>query len=283
MMYLTISILYSIVYIAKSAERIWIIRHCDKINQTDVCCSDRGYQRSAHWYRYFQIYQTPIDYIYAANFIGNISCTNPYVNDWLKIVHPLTNNKRCDISQREYITAMTIYKSMKLSNSVNSDFCFGEYPFLVHNSVKNPISDVLIVWNHIEIPNIIRQFNIPISDWPNTINQYDVVFMIDVEKLRLYYDCYNDMTGTTICSHVVEKWLSKYEKIEVYHTKLTHKLLGDVEIFDYILFIILSLICAVGSACPLIRRRNRQHEIQYSDITIIDTPHPDYQSFEIHI
>ena len=49
-----------IFFLSKSiihANKIWIIRHCDKPNDhNNPCCSDVGYERSIGWANYFKDY-----------------------------------------------------------------------------------------------------------------------------------------------------------------------------------------------------------------------------------
>jgi hypothetical protein len=209
----------------------------------------------------------------------------------------------CGISQREYITAQTIDESMHLLEPVNTEFCVGEYPFLVRHCVKNPSPDVLIVWEHFEIPNIIRQFNIPISDWPNTINDhYDIVFMIDVGQSKLFYDCYDvgfhsidpsirslssgsssgsSSTSRTNCSETVKEWLYGYENIV--RLEKPHHPFEYIERFDYSFFVLLALVCLLSSICPSTRtefidsNRASGELLYYVDVEIVS---PNYQSIE---
>jgi hypothetical protein len=80
------------------------------------------------------------------------------------------------------------------------------------------ITDVIIVWEHTEIIEIIRHFDIKIKKWRNKhIDEYNIVFLIDIATKQLYYDCFDFITNNAICSNKVYKWLHNFQNINLYY------------------------------------------------------------------
>ena len=250
-------------YTHVTSNNLWIIRHCDKPkDKRNPCCSNEGYTRSEKWADYFQkyiVYGTEINML-SSNYRDTrkicIADTN-YTNT--------TTNNRCQKSQRMALTThyltkkllehYTIYNKTQIERQ-NNPFCVGSSEKIV-SYVKEKISSTsknknvnknvntntqfILVWEHNEIIDIIRQFGIHIDKWKHKIkNNYDIVFLIDIEKKQLYYSCYN---YNNTCSLYVDKWLSKFKKIESYFN-VTQKKERDVMLSYNI--IILFTIFGVG-------------------------------------
>jgi len=195
-----------------SLDHIWLIRHCDKTNDSDdPCCSQYGYQRADNWYKYFSKYihlKSSIQ-IYASNYNEKKQCIAN--NDYKP-------NSSCQKSQRMFITGLSINDKMTPGQKINIDYCIGEYKDLVDTIESGSENEAIVVWEHKEIVNIINRLGIALSDWPDSASEeYNVVFMVDYNKQRLYYDCYNFIDGTNKCSDQISSWLKNYGSIESYY------------------------------------------------------------------
>jgi hypothetical protein len=217
-------------------ERIWLIRHCDKPkDHNNPCCSDKGYIRANSWHYYFLPFWNSHDTvkIITSSFNEKKIC--------LPHVYPYSfreTGNTCQKSQRMWITGYYLYNNLytttvsNLLSKINSDYCIGQYKDMLHhvlerNYVKKT-SDLIIVWEHNEIIDIIHHFDIPIEKWKNK-NIYDLIFMIDVsaiygseknslypKKAQLFYDCYSLDYDDNTCQKKTEKWLHTIKKITDY-------------------------------------------------------------------
>ena len=98
------------VYLSKSIDRLWLIRHCDKPHKSNnPCCSKIGYDRSNAWNFYFQhIFDNKnIIQIYASNFNDKKICMDNI---------EYSANRKCQKSQRMFLTAYYIHKNLKNVN-----------------------------------------------------------------------------------------------------------------------------------------------------------------------
>jgi len=229
------SILFFIYFILPrtfAVNRIWLIRHCDKTkNISNPCCSNLGYERASLWHQYFEKYIQKQDKvkIYTSNFTPlKQSCIN-------NINYQSEPNTNCQKSQRMFLTAYYLqntfkYNMIDLSPTINIDYCIGEKYKLLERILKEQlISDAIVVWEHKEIIDIIRSFNIEIKKWKNKFkNVYNLVFMIDVQRKLLFYDCFDYVKNEiTNCSEIknIEKWLFNFNHIDRYtytYNKLLH-------------------------------------------------------------
>lgn len=195
----------------KSIERLWIIRHCDKPNSnSNPCCNKIGYERSNKWYIYFSkvFDKTNQIQIYTSNYNEQKICTiNP------KFQHK--PNKHCQKSQRMFLTAYAISQTFMnngITNTyhnteINNIFCVGESEQLIsHLLHRRDVTDALIIWEHTEILDMIRRFNIKIRKWPNK-HIYDIVFLLDIKSNKLFYECFDYLTNNTKCPSKVDLWL----------------------------------------------------------------------------
>jgi len=200
-----------------SIERLWLIRHCDKPKaMNNPCCSDVGYKRSRHWAPYFTNYlnSNHIVKLYSSNYNEKKTCI---------IEDVYTKNKNCQKSQRMFLTSYFIKDSlinkMNISDKINTDFCIGEKnKVLKHIIYKNDkYTDVILIWEHKEIIDIIRNFGIQISKWLHKYeNFYNIVFMVDIKHHILFYNCYDFMVLSKECPSQINTWLDKYNKIDLY-------------------------------------------------------------------
>ena len=231
-------------------ERIWIIRHCDKPKQiSNPCCSNIGYDRAKNWHLYFQKYFTKknIIEIYSSNYNEKKVCLKD--NNY-----QLNPNKSCQKSQRMFLTANYIQENLKQKYNVfkknNLNYCVGEKNKLLKNIFKNDdiLTDIVLVWEHKEIVKIINEFGIHLSKWGNKyMDEYSIVFLIDVRTKQLYYDCFDFVNNKTDCSEDIELWLNNFQKINILYKN--YKLNAfDINIhnnilFDgYVIFILFTLI-----------------------------------------
>lgn len=237
-----------------SLDKVWLIRHCDKTTDSEnPCCSQYGYQRADNWYKYFNRYIHPKSsiQIYASNYNEKKQCIAN--NDY-------KTNSSCQKSQRMFITGLAINDKMTPGQKINIDYCIGEYKELVDTIESSDFNEDIIVWEHKEIVNIINRLGIGLSDWPDSASEeYNVVFMVDYNKQRLYYDCYNFIDGTHSCSDQISSWLKKYDSISSYYTldmersmlvNITHTILMNYSgPNSYIAMFLLVLSLCGGSFC----------------------------------
>jgi len=81
-------------------------------------------------------------------------------------------------------------------------------------------SDIILVWEHKEIIDLIQSFDIKISKWKNKYHDnYDLLFMIDIKNNELFYDCFNFEFFKIGCSKTIDNWLQDYKKINDYYQK----------------------------------------------------------------
>ena len=201
-------------HLTNSIERLWIIRHCDKPNSnSNPCCSEIGYERSSKWYIYFSkvFDKTNKIQIYTSNYNEKKICA---INSYFQY-SPNKPNKHCQKSQRMFLTAYAIsqtfinsdFTKIYYNKEINTVFCVGESTQLIsHLLRRTDITDAVIVWEHTEIVDMIRRFNIKITKWPNK-HIYDIVFLLDITTNKLFYECFDYLTNNTKCPSKVDVWL----------------------------------------------------------------------------
>jgi hypothetical protein len=273
--FLFISFISFIYFIPKpfALNRIWLVRHCDKpISTSDPCCSKLGYERAAQWHLYFEKYIQKRDKvkIYSSNFNEKKICINniKYLPD-----------SSCQKSQRMFLTAYYLQNTFKddvidLSPTIDNDYCVGEKDKLLSAILKDMVvTDAIVVWEHKEIVDIIRNFDIQIKKWKNKFkNIYNLVFMIDVQRRQLFYDCFDfDKNAITNCSEVNDmgKWLSNFNSIDKYSGALyttsqyptNYKIeINYIKIIFFTVCFLFFLVCFVNIIIQIIIRRNRRRE-----------------------
>ena len=207
-------------HFVSSVDRIWLIRHCDKPNNSvSPCCSQLGYERSDNWFYYLDRYLKKNNniIIYSSNFNEKKICI-PYVNKHHEA------NRNCQKSQRMFLTAYSIQNKLTkndyhVKKYINSNYCIGDKIKLLENIINNKsIKDAIVVWEHKEIIEIIRNFNISIKKWKNKFkDEYDLIFLIDNINKQLYVDCFNFVTNGTKCKKDLEIWFQDFNKIPMYY------------------------------------------------------------------
>lgn len=174
------------------ANRIWIIRHCDKPSDpNNPCCSERGYERANAWADFFlSRVKNPV--FFASNYHENKTCG-------IRAHH---YNRVCQKSQRMYLTAEAI-QSVFPGAPIYTDFCVGEKRRLVDNIRHVNATDTVLVWEHHEIVEIVRILGHPLRKWRNRwIDEYSLVFMLDIKTNQFDYACMDQ-----ICRQEIRDWL----------------------------------------------------------------------------
>jgi len=105
-----------------------------------------------------------------------------------------------------------------VSRTVNSKWCVGEGAQLMDHvytsSESRATTDLIIVWEHHEIVEMIRRLGIHMPKWRKThVNEYSLVLQMDVTHHKLYYDCFDYRTNQTGCSEEIAGWLHDYGRI----------------------------------------------------------------------
>ena len=104
--------IYILLICVNAYNNIWIIRHCDKLNDIDKCCSPIGDNRSRLWGNFFTNYYSDSKVninIYATGSLYDFFC-----EENKNIRGPI--NKKCNKSQRMVLTANYIYNNLTYNN-----------------------------------------------------------------------------------------------------------------------------------------------------------------------
>jgi hypothetical protein len=146
------------------------------------------------------------------------------------------------------LTAYSIHNQLTnnkyhVKNNIILNYCIGDKSQLLNHIMKNKnINDAIVVWEHKEIIEIIRYFNINILKWNNKFTDvYDLIFMIDVENNKLYIDCYNFITNGISCSQDVKTWLQDFDSISKYYEKILYSSFRDVNYTNKLLKVFIYL------------------------------------------
>lgn len=200
-----------------SLKTVYIIRHCDDIEDDSPCCSLVGYDRANTWNRLFDaaledkkltLYSPGADYDTATQCKPNIK---------------ITNQSSCQKSQRMALTAKLINYNSNSEVDVKMDYCTGQYQKVV-SDITDAAADVqraLIVWQHTEIVSIINAWNVPLTKWPTDLDlQFDIVFRLSFatdtdSHPTLAYNCYDYQRNVLSCSEAVKQWLQPYATFDV--------------------------------------------------------------------
>jgi len=239
-------LLLILLHVTHGLDKIWLLRHCDKPdNVRNDCCSNNGYARSNHWHLYFERYFFPLGQnkikIYTSNF--HSSKTNICIHNINHI-----DDKTCQHSQRMYLTSNYLYNSLNKQNItsiINFDYCVGSYVDMIHNinNITN-YTDIIIVWEHQEIVDIINYFNIKIDKWPHKLeDNYDIIFMIDLQTNKLYYDFFDYKNNIIIHNQNIDNWLTNISTIHSYYNYFSEQ--NNFNIICIIINLCYSIICVI--------------------------------------
>jgi hypothetical protein len=131
-----------------------------------------------------------------------------------------SSSSRCPKSQRMYITARIIQQSLEgkeAVDNIDNHFCVGEESALVQFLLgkREEKGDVLVVWEHHGIIDILREFGYRISKWRHQWKEhYELVFWVDLEGGGWGYECYfpnKSGSGVNIggCDKTIRGWLGE--------------------------------------------------------------------------
>ena len=144
------------------------------------------------------------------------------------------------------------------------NYCIGDDKDKIIDSVSNrmDVTDAILIWEHKEIIDIIRSFDIDIKSWKNKYESiYDIVFMIDIKTHKLFYDCFDFIYNSTNCSKNVDIWLNDFKSITkrtpILYESSNKKIIAGYTIIFSVIFIYVGcyLIYAVINKMILNRQR----------------------------
>lgn len=198
-----------------SLDTVYIIRHCDKVNDSDPCCSREGYIRANTW-------NTVLDVMFGSNKM-NIFSTKADYGTSLCLPHvSYTADATCQSSQRMSVTSSLIYYNTKNSKAqLNLNYCSKDYVQVVQDIYDGSVNKALIVWSHDEIVEILNEYNVDISAWPDDIvTDYSIIFELqftgDSDKNpSMSYNCYDYKNNVMSCQSGVHQWLKDYPLFNV--------------------------------------------------------------------
>lgn len=198
-------------------KSVYIIRHCDEIDDTSPCCSLLGYERANTWNRVFDsiLESSPMTiYTPGAELAGIPLCKpNIKITDF---------GSSCQKSQRMAITAQLIKYNLQSNVNMEMNYCSGEYQQVVTdiNAAASTVDNALVVWKHTEVSNMINLWNVPLTKWPSDLDVFDVVFRLNFtsnsdKHPTLAYNCYDYENNQMACSTGVQAWLKDYPTFDV--------------------------------------------------------------------
>lgn len=202
------------------ANKIWLIRHCHVHILNTQCCSIVGDSRSSHWGNFFMEHISKPASIMASGYTFDKSCKE--ISN-LTIVPPLmsllSSSSYCRNSQHMYLTAYAIYYRLgnKVEGDVNTEFCVGQERELVAFLKKRNLKkDVVVVWEHYGIVDILRNFGVEVSNWKNKLkDHYELVFWVDIQEGKWGYQCYEYGKNDVSCSQSVVDWLGSFQEADL--------------------------------------------------------------------
>ena len=266
---------------ADSVDRIWLIRHCDKPSRGD-CCNPVGYERSILWSNYFNSHLSlsPSPSILEGmegpsklEGEGLFIVTAGYDDKRLCIPKETGYESRCQHSQRMYITASSLARNLAVDLSIKIPldyyYCIGEYRSMIKMVYERKEKDVIIVWEHNEIVEIIRYLGISIDDWKHKYeDNYAQVFMYDNVNIKLYID---SLDNTTVGYN--------YPNIDQYFTDkkiVTRKVGINKYVFSIVMFIMIGLIgfliCIGYLGIIYYNKYKNMNNIRYKYVKITSEP-----------
>ena len=190
-----------------ASKAVWLIRHCDKSSDdSDPCCTSKGYDRARGWAEYFKSRLTP-------SATGFVSSTYKSDQDTCKKTAgtPTNTYSACQHSQRMWLTASELVNQLGVSEtSINTDYCTSDSMKDVAKLAEGQKEkEALIVWEHNQLVDIIKDLGVgKMSDWPDNLDDvYSLVFR--VENGTMEYACYDYSNGSSECPSGVDDWLGK--------------------------------------------------------------------------
>jgi hypothetical protein len=184
-----------------------MIRHCDKANDENPCCSSLGYERANAWHIVFDTLITEsLLHIYAPSADYSTLC-KPNLE--------LMKDSSCQKSQRMGITAMLIQYNINIPATMHFNYCSGDHHDLVQdiNHNKKKIENALVVWQHSEMVDMVNDWGVSLSSWPENLDDiYNLIFKLDFtsDPPSLSYNCYDFQHDVMQCDDRVTAWLSGY-------------------------------------------------------------------------
>src|ERR1700751_1583042 len=99
-------------------ERLWLIRHCDKVDNTNPCCASIGYERALYWSKYLSD-KLPIN--------KNLYFIHPGESSYKKCLRSndfnATRDSKCQKSERLTITMEIIRSNMEHDSLLSDQYC----------------------------------------------------------------------------------------------------------------------------------------------------------------
>jgi len=173
------------------------------------------------------------------------------------------SNTHCQKSQRMFITANTLYSNLQsIGYRVDqiSKYCVGEKRQLIDHILRDDTTeDSIVVWEHHEIIQIIREFGISIDTWRNHfIDEYSLVFQIHVESRILHYDCFDFQHQQQPCPKSIDLWLTHFDKIgklQNYKTSGSIRIRNSMFVLASIILVsVIGLVYAIYKYRQMVRR-----------------------------
>lgn len=214
---LLLLLLLSFITVKYSLNSIWFLRHCDKPNNNNnPCCTNIGYKRAIAWGNYLKtkIKKKSQIKFYASGFSQNKICINH---------KKYRSNKKCQKSQRMLLTSNFIHVNFTndddyaVNNFININYCIGDEKYLLNDIIQseNQYNDIIVVWEHVGIINMLNQLGVKITPWSDKYGDvYNILFHYDYINHTLTYYCYDFHTQNTNCSKNINKWLKNFNERE---------------------------------------------------------------------
>ena len=172
---------------------------------------------------------------------------------------PFDTDKKCQKSQRMWITAYSIFQGLvpkyNVHTKINRKFCVGQPKKIWKNMMEDAdkYTDMIVVWEHSEIIDMLHDIGITIHSWKNK-DIYDLVFLLDMsdpKKIDLYYDCFEPSplvanVSKSQCREIVHTWLDNFDTIPAYYRKNQKNFLMQQNVEYFSVFFKVFAICYVS-------------------------------------
>lgn len=212
------------VNVVVALKNLYFVRHCDKINDSDPCCSSLGYQRANAW-------STLLDSLLLGKEVSIYSA----LADYDTLCRPnvfYDKDKDCQRSQRLAVSAMYLNYNLNSSATMQLDYCVGDYQKIVNDITEDAktMNRGVVIWQHDEIIDMLRSFNVKnITDWPVELsNEYSIIFQLqfasDSDKYPIMtYNCYEFQYNRLHCSDSVVAWLGQFPQFNAPLSPFLHQ------------------------------------------------------------